>query len=279
MAPPKKPAQPTPAPDLAGLLAGLGIDPSSMDGAALDANDPPVYLGMRPKRTTFGIAKSLPRPVKTTTSKAYARFYKMEQDELEEFQSKAFAAGLYGTRDGTKVRFGDYDENSFKLWRMVVDRAANFYQAGKKVTPTEALDMAIAARGGGAEGDGRQGGGNVYTVETADPVAVSELADKLSQDEIGRKLDKGARERLVARVIAEQRAAQMRVIGAQESASRRAFDSESGYLGSTVVDNPRIDVQARLAERIRQEYGVEAGAADLADQGNAFFQLLNEVGG
>lgn len=123
-------------------------------GGADDDSDPPVYFGGRwgsapiaggdPSNPEQGVTYErtwIPDPSYTQKrSEALVGFYALDSNELRSFQEQAFAAGLYGDEvDREDVRWGDYDEATFKAWQKMVDRSAAFLKAGKRVSPWQAL--------------------------------------------------------------------------------------------------------------------------------------------
>jgi hypothetical protein len=116
-------------------------------GIAADDGSPPVWLGKQDKVTTTGFReapglKVVSEDKVVSANKAATMFYGWSEDEVRKFQEKAFAAGLYGTYDRTKIPWGDHDEDTLTIWKKMVGRSAGFYEQGQKVTPWEALDKA-----------------------------------------------------------------------------------------------------------------------------------------
>jgi hypothetical protein len=140
------------------LLQLAGITPeqlAAMSGGAAAKAGPKVYLGTgRPvvddSRAGLDImpGRNFPRgPERDQTEDleaAFRRFYAMDEEALGKFQRKAFKAGFYGSKE---PRYGDFDEASAKIYGTLVDRAASFYDAGKKLTVNDVLDMALQSGG------------------------------------------------------------------------------------------------------------------------------------
>jgi len=141
--------------------------------------------------------------------------------------------------------------------------------------------------GGGSKRQGVAGGGNLAVTTTSDPAGLGAMADKIGQSILGRKLTDEQRAKAVASILADQRNHDQRLNAAREAESRANYDAQVGaadggpdtYRAPRSIDIAEVDPQARLAAKIRADYGVEAGAHDIADQFGAFGQLLNQVGG
>jgi hypothetical protein len=122
---------------------------ANMSGS--DRSAPKVYLGTgRPvlDDSAAGLdiqpGRNFPRGKERDQTEdinqAFRRFYAMDEEQLGEFQRKAFKAGFYGSKE---PRYGDWDEDSAKVYGLLVERAASFYDAGKKLTVDDVLDMAV----------------------------------------------------------------------------------------------------------------------------------------
>lgn len=170
-----------PAGSLTGALGGGGYD---------DPDDPDVWtvgpskvFGSVPNR--LGARRNLPQAGATKKLSQFADdFYGLKSKELREFQEKAFRAGLYGTDDPNEVPWGDYDETTLKIWLTMGQRSAGFLKAGKKITPQQALDMAIAGKpAGGAAGEAGQ------IIRVSDPDLLRETIGNAVMEATGRRPD------------------------------------------------------------------------------------------
>lgn len=192
--------------DLAREAARLGID---FGAPVTDVDDPPVYLGFQrrtgedhPGTVGFG-SKYEPR------SKVLTDFYAWDTDRLRKFQEKAFSAGFYGNAERDEVRFGDHDEDTFRIWTAVVDRAVGFNAAGQKVDPWSALERAVETA------PPRQSTSRPLTVELTNPEDIKAVMREAARDAIGKgTIDEGRLEEIISRWHAQQRQTQTAAYGA-----------------------------------------------------------------
>jgi hypothetical protein len=101
------------------------------------ADDSRAGLDIQPGRN---FPRGAERDETEDINQAFRRFYAMDEEALGEFQRKAYRAGFYGNK---QPRYGDYDERSAEIYGTLVERAASFYDAGKKLTVDDVLDMAV----------------------------------------------------------------------------------------------------------------------------------------
>lgn len=206
-------------PELVALAQGLGLDPTTMAGLAGAGGDiddsPPVWVGER-RRTTpvrrlrtgdpnrrFEVTggEEVVEENLQTANRTYMRFWEWDDAKLTGFQEKAFAAGLYGTTDRRKVRWGDRDSATEAIWRDMVDRAAAFYQAGRKVSPWDALDMASSASPGLDELEGDE------PPKLVNELDIRTLGNTRGQARLGRELTDEEQANLIGRFRAMEAAA------------------------------------------------------------------------
>lgn len=74
-------------------------------------------------------------------SQLYNRFYVLSDAELRRFQQAAVTAGIVKPEN---MRFGAYDDETFRLWNSAVNQSAGFLAGGKKVDPFTALEQIAA---------------------------------------------------------------------------------------------------------------------------------------
>lgn len=168
-------------------------------------------------------------------------------------QKAMLAAGVYDKND--EVGMGLWDEVSRKAYRRVLELAnasgTTFSGALASWARTPPPEEATIQR-------------EPLRVKVTNPADLRLIAEGVSRRVIGRKADPAT----VARFVSAFQASQ-----AQEQ--QNFYDDYE--TGGTTVETP--SAEAFMAERIRKEYGAEAGAHDIADQMGAFGELLNEVGG
>jgi hypothetical protein len=154
-------------------------------------------------KTTYGT-----RDVKMTSDEAYKDYFTWNQKKQSDFVAQGIMGGL--------LKLGDGPLEGSKLWKKLVDEAALYGAAGKKVTPFDLMATYVGQSGGGnswtqqgvwevntVTGERRYKGpgkylGNGQALETntrvdlTDPDTAKSVATKLFQDMMGR--DPGAGE-------------------------------------------------------------------------------------
>lgn len=174
-------------------------------------------------------------------------------EERAQLQRAMLAAGVYDANDA--VRLGLWDATSRKAYRSVLELAN-----GSGLSVGDALRAWSRAAPAEEETTTRK----PLRIRVSDPRDLARLADSTARKVIGRKADPA----VVARLAAEYQAVQ--------AGEQRAYYNQEDTGGVTVEAR---DPQEFMAERIRQEYGVEAGARDMGLAANAFLEILDEVGG
>lgn len=203
-----------------------------------------------------------PRRKVALQSQVLRDFYKMDPASLSSLQQRLLAGGFYpGDVEAEDLALGTHDEDTLKAYERAVTRAAAFHEADEDVTLDDVIDKAIAANAGKKK-KGRERAPLV--VELSDPEDVRRGIEAVARKAIGRKLSDTEREKYVGLWHAIQTQTQKAAYSAAET-------------GGTITQAPSFEAFA--AARIAKEYGVEAGAVDIAEQGNEFFDLLREVGG
>lgn len=184
-------------PELLAMFPGLDQVLAGAGGGAVDQS-PPVFMGSRSRTsgtlTSWGARNKGWPKIKTaddirTEDEAINDFYGWDANTLLDFQERAFSAGLYGTSDRSRIRFGDpTDGDTFTLWKQRVGLAAGFYNAGRKITPWDTLDLAGAGNLGlGDEGGGGRAASNPLDLQAlARQEGTAGLGRGLTGDELAR---------------------------------------------------------------------------------------------
>lgn len=187
--------------------------------------------------------------------------YRMDPGSLATLQQRLLAGGFYsGDVDAEDLALGTPDEDTVKAYDRALQRAAAFNEADEDVTLDEVIDKAAAANAGKDKGKKR----DPLVIAVTDPADIRQGVEAVARKALGRKLSDEEREKFVGLYQGIQAQTQRAAYAAQET-------------GGTVTAAPNLS--AFLAEKIRKEYGVEAGAHSLAETGNDFLDLLKEVGG
>lgn len=177
-------------------------------------------------------------------------------EKIAMLQREMATAGLIGPK--TKFRVGLWDEPTRNAYKNLLEYANSAgldeRAAIKQYAQAQLLDPS------GEDGATRK----PLTIKKSNPTDLFAIADTAARARLGRKLTD------------KEKAAMASAFQAQEVAEQTT-DYNQAETGGTSIAAP--SAQAFMAERIAKEYGVEAGAHDIAEQGNEFFQLLNEVGG
>lgn len=223
------------SPDLAAAAAQFGINPATLEldgGGSLSAGS--VYEGTTRTKTSKGapgvptmpkskgkvlgvtvlpqieeeIVADQTRPVEDY----YLDFYRKNPGDLEPLQKRLFAAGFYDpSLDWEDIRTGDWDGESDQAWKRAVDRAAVFYESGKKLTLDEVIDQSIRARaGGGDKTKGKRGSGDAV-IRLSHPDDIRTSAMKVSSKTLGRGWTEEELDRFVLTYQQMERAAQSAV--------------------------------------------------------------------
>lgn len=158
---------------------------------------------------------------------------------------------------GTKFRLGIWDDASRGAY---ADLLAFANGAGLDARSA----LAEYARMAELYDDEERAGRAPLVVRQSNPDDLRATFETVARRRMGRKLRPDEAERFVKAYQAEEATVQTQAYGAAET-------------GGVVTDAP--DPQAFLAAKLAREYGVEVGATAIAEQGNEFFQLLDEVGG
>lgn len=251
-------AQPT-GQDLGAFLSSIGIDPNSLGGGMADPSDPPV-ASIIPAKKSHHIQRTLPRGGSKPSSQAYLDFYRMTPQEVQVMQQKLFNAGYYGSAESNDIPWGDHDDDTFKIWRSMVDRAAGFYAVGQKLTPKQVLDNALAAAGTNHPHGPQKAPRAPLVLQTPNPDDLAAVAQEAARSTIGAKLGDDQ----IAAFVADF---QSRVTNAQ----RQAYAAEE--TGGNIVEPP--NAQTAAEQFTRQRNPQAAGAHDLF---SIYGKFLSKIG-
>lgn len=189
---------PNPSPantELLKIAASLGVDLNSLGSStpAADPNNPPVFMGETSSReyradgdvlrhrggTKYGGTSTTIKGLK----EANAAFYEMSEQDVAVLQRRLVGAGIL---DADKVRYGDYDDDTYSAFAAINERAARFTAVGKKLTPNDVLGMierSFIASGGSVE---PVAPGEVTA--TTDALSLEERVQEVARRDLGRKL-------------------------------------------------------------------------------------------
>lgn len=223
-------------------------------------DDPRVYMG-RKETNFFGRGAKRYGKVPTeetysTQSEAEKDFYAMSPAELRSFQEKAFAAGLYGNSDREDIAFGDYDEQTFAIWKSMVNRSAGFLARGVKKSPNEALDDAVKNAPAGA-GKGKKR--DPLSGQVSNPADIRKTVNDTALEVLGRKLSPKQLDEYVTLYQAQQRKAQEAAYANQEA-------------GGFSTEMPSASAFAE--EQLRSQHPDEAHAHGVISRADEFYSLL-----
>jgi hypothetical protein len=264
MATTPKPTAPTPSPDLASASADLGISFSAGGNPYNDPTDLPVW--------TFNHA---PTAATVLSSKLKSSFYALEPAELRDLQKRLWAGGFYKGVDPDKVILGVHDDYTAAAYEGLIDRSAQFYQAGRKFTPDDVLDQAagvydqVNAAKGRRAGLGPDGGAGdttraPLTVDLTSPEDLRAIAQRAAVSALGRALRDDELNRFVTSFQGRERQAQTQGYNI----------SDPNGAGGTAVSPPDPSVAAQqFAQGVAP---VESGAHAFVKTYRAFSSILSK---
>lgn len=189
----------TPSADLGNSLANA-LDPATAariqqlmqqyNTGSSDPNDLPVWIG-----TTDSNGRVRRQNGVVSSSKAYVNPYQWKPSDLSAFQRRMFVAGLYGNARENEIPWGTVDPLTDRAWRQLVDTAALYYTAGKKITPQQVLDqMGVSPTAGGGS----------QTSPATNPADLAALANQTSTNVLGRDLTSEEKTRVAGRLQAAE---------------------------------------------------------------------------
>jgi hypothetical protein len=261
---------------------------SGQAGGSASSDDPPVYMGIVPNvtvrdgRKTYGAEV----PMTKSLSEYSKQFYGLNRAALIAFQQRAQAAGFYGN---TTPRFGDFDEDTYKIWQSVGLRSARFFAAGQHFTTNDVLDMAVQSIPADQQ-QARAYATRTDVVSLQDPATIRQAAHAAFKAVTGKggKISDEKISKFVEQFTAAQLSSQRGVNRAQdraEQATRSAHASidqggspTPGPL-SQEVDYTAPDLGARAEEFARAQDPAGAGAHDIAGKFAMFTRLLSGISG
>jgi hypothetical protein len=200
-------------------------------------------------------------PTVSTLNSFLGQLHNLPPDQLYNFTSRLYAAGLYPDRayakgaappNGTVVT-----ENDIAATVNLISTAQRYVQrnpdGSRNVIKTidEIINESIAAGTGADKAKGLQGPGQVYQVTTSDPATLREQVTKVGQILLGRALGTDEQAALVDQMLAAER-------GPQESMIQAGQMADTG--GDIRLATARVDAEARLREQIRNQNPDEAQA-------------------
>lgn len=246
-----------------GLAAGPYGDPNDLDLIWDRKKQTPIgraEIGQASGgwRGTPAVAPEIKR-----SSEAYKHIYAMPDEEVGELQRRLWAGGFYPPgADPEDVALGDRDPYTDNAWQSLVNRAAQFKNAGRDLTIWEVLDMGANIRKeGGAGGDGSGGGGRPPLVtELTNPEDLKYVAQRTAVSALGRALKPDELSRFISSFH-----------GSQQTAQAQAYNAAGGA-GGSVVSAP--DPTAAAASFARQAAPTEAGAHDFVKVYDVFSKML-----
>ncbi|MDP9389132.1 MAG: hypothetical protein M3Q48_14735 [Actinomycetota bacterium] len=219
---------------------------------------PPGYVapGQRvpvPRQRTFGPSRYQTPPVEPRYHEGHDYLpATLSVEDRAALQRAMLAAGVYDRND--RVRIGLWDDTSRQAYRRVLELAnasgmdvGGALNAWARMPPAEDTVMR-----------------KPLTVRVANPADLRQVMRTASRRTMGRYASDEETEAFVSAFQAAQ---------AQAQRAEYALDETGGVV--TAPPDP-----ATFAEqRIRELYPAEAFAADLADTGAEFFDLLDSIGG
>lgn len=232
-----KPAKPTEVdPAIAALAEANGISPDVVQGMigggpGSDDNDLPVYYGTHDSKGR----KRRDNPIVATSEIEEAPF-RWDARDLDAFQRRMFAAGLYGSASIEDIPFGTVDGITLEAWKGLVTTAARYYKAGKKITPQMVLDMLPKRPNGGGAADPPVSVTNSNDLRLKLRAAAKEILGT-------QNIDDAAVDRMIAAYQAEER---------RGGASQSSMDAESfeGFAEREITKLDPIKAGARSTVRV-----------------------------
>lgn len=269
-----------PSMDLAGLAAANGLSLGMAGGWSGDTADRQL-LWDREQQTPFGReeagqasggwkGRGSTKEVVFTESKATHHIYnRPDKAGVEELQRRLWAGGFYPPSTQLEdITPGLPDPLTAKAWENLLDRSANYYAAGKRMTVWEVLDEGAAILGpdgaGGAGGRG-SGGRAPLVTELTNPEDLKYVAQRTAVGTLGRALRPDELNRFISSFH-----------GSQQSAQAQAYN-QAGGAGGSVVSAP--NPQAAAESFARQADPTAAGAHDFVKVFDSFSKMLGGTRG
>ncbi len=268
--------QPVLGGDLLATAAGLGVDLSGLQGSVEEEDEGWVYEGEKHPRSRWrpGTTGDLDYDVndldQTRSVPEYKKdFFRKNPGELPSLQRRLWEAGFYdGSVDWEDIPQGDYDDDTKKAWERAIGRAAAFYDAGKKLTLDEVIEMSRRQRAGllGEDGAGGRGSGRTrapLSVRVSHPEDIRTVAMQVSTKILGRGWGEDELNRFVNTYQSMERAAQT-----------GAYNAE--IRGGTSTAAP--DVATAAASAARASNPVAAEATDVVGAYSLLLEAMGSLG-
>jgi hypothetical protein len=288
---PPGPATPQPAlsPDTNQLAAQYGLDPT-MIGTGLDDDEDSMKVFKRtikkagsPGRMNMTgglLGLNLQDPWlegedggesdETDTVGNYKKdYYRKAPGELGPLKRRLWEGGFYDASISWEdVRQNDYDEETNQAWARAVKRAAAFYDAGKKLTVDEVIDMAAANMSDEEKASGKRSGSGQgrpgLSVELTHPDDIKTTAMKVSARTLGKGWSDDQLNRFVATFQAMERSQQANQYAA------------TGQGGGTYTGAPNMEAQ--IEKEARRQDPVAAGATDYVNAYSMIIKAFQSLG-
>lgn len=246
---------------LFGVDAGVAQAPVRIQG--------PTVLG-GPKMKPSGTAPNY-GAVDTTLGQTLQDFWHLEpgSDALKNYQQELFDAGLYPAsyyraKNPAKLNLGVVDDVDAKAWKDIALAAA---RTGRPVTDLLAERKAAYAERGGvfaAKKEEAASGQAPFSATVANPLTLTEVAQKAAEATLGRGFSQGELNRFVKSYQSLQ-------VNAQRS------EYDTAISGGTATAAP--DPTALAAQQARQSAPTEAYANDLMNVYDKALAILTRSSG
>jgi hypothetical protein len=241
--------------------SGGAADPlrQSYPGAAVAAGPSNVFMGVVTHTSTLGRGHTrdvTDREGLGTTStsadsymgvdQAKASIYGWGDPQVAAFKAQAYAAGLYGNN---KPPAGNIvDPATQQIWEKLVEQAAAYNLAGRKLTPNDILGMYAA----GAGGQGPTTHTSTSTsVHLSDITEAKGVLDQVFQDKLGRAVTDGEAKAFLGALNAQQKAHPSR------THSTETTDGSGNSSSSSTTTDAGFDAGQYAKDYSRQRYGRE----------------------
>lgn len=219
----------------------------------------PLALGQKQKATTTAVDQ-------------LNELYHMGASEIVQLQERLLRAGFYGSGATRKdVVTGVADPMTQQAYADAITSAGQYFAAGNDDTDLDTMidDFATSRDKNGL---------NINvdskvqpTIQLDNPDDLMNTLSSVSQQLMGRKV---TAEELGNTFVEHYHQQQINAANQDWGFSQA---QEGGQGGQTEVGLPSAQTAAEAA--VRDKYGAEVGAHDIANVGQNFFQLLNGVGG
>lgn len=220
----------------------------------------------REDRGALGTVQETPNDWYMGVDQAKSNIYTWGPDQLNAFKQQAIAAGLYG---GNKPPPGDIvDPATQAIWEKLVDQAAAYDMAGRKLTPNDVLGMYGAANGG--QGNTRTS--TSTSVHLSDITEAKGVLDQVFQDKLGRSVTSAEAKAFLGALNSQQRAHPSKTTTTETS------DAEGNSSSNSVSTDAGFDAGQYAQDYARQQYGREIDTRTIGvDYYHAALQALGAV--